>query len=60
MTTTQSMQEKLAELELYKKKARYVMAKLHKEIEDLESINADLQAKLLAAETRLKVRAKMS
>ena len=53
-----TLQEEVEALRAYQKKARFVMAKLHREIEDLELVNANLQAELKAAQIRLAVRAK--
>ena len=44
--TNETVSKELEELRLYKKKARYVMAKLHRELEELETINKALQLEL--------------
>ena len=46
------------ELEQYRKKARYVMFKLHKEQEELVAINTALQAKIVELESKLGIQRK--
>ena len=43
----------LAELRAYKKKARYVFAKLHQEIELLERVNKGLQEDLTKSQAKV-------
>jgi len=47
----QASYKELIELRDYKKRARYVMAKLHREKEELELINKELQRKINVQET---------
>ena len=48
----QASYKELFELREYKKRARYVMAKLHREKEELELINKELQRKINDQETQ--------
>ena len=52
------LQEEVEALRVYQKKARFVMSKLHREINELKLINADLQARLRATEIKLEVYAR--
>lgn len=48
------------ELEQYRKKARYVMFKLHKDLEELTTINTALQATITQLESKLGVKPRPS